>query len=71
MALRKPAQARMADEGEQEQKPNVGAGPEHLNLQVKSQVGTIFISLLRRCIHASTPADLCGVDTLCPIPSTG
>ena len=38
VALRKPAQARMADEGEQEQKPNVGAGPEHLNLQVKSQV---------------------------------
>lgn len=27
----------MADEGD-EQKPNVGAGPEHLNLQVKSQV---------------------------------
>lgn len=29
----------MADEGE-EQKPNVG-GPEHLNLQVKSQDGTV------------------------------
>ncbi len=27
----------MSDEGE-EQKPNVGGGPEHLNLQVKSQV---------------------------------
>lgn len=30
----------MSDEGE-EQKPNVGAGPEHLNLQVKSQVETL------------------------------
>lgn len=37
VALGDPATASMADEGE-EQKPNVGAGPEHLNLQVKSQV---------------------------------
>ena len=53
----------MADEGE-EQKPNVGAGPEHLNLQVKSQVWGYMPQQMCRCIYVKKLSDLCIAATL-------